>query len=68
MVNQTTNPVICKTLNYKEEVYAKFAKEVVASAASDRKKLQDFLIIFQTKTRYKILIWCYKRQGGWQKT
>lgn len=29
MMNSSINPAICKTLNYKEEVYSKFAKEVI---------------------------------------
>jgi len=29
MMNASISPAICKTLNYKEEVYSKFAKEVI---------------------------------------
>jgi len=44
MMNASINPAICKTLNYKEEVYSKFAKEVIQqeSEASKEKKQKLF--------------------------
>lgn len=41
MVNQETTPVICKALNYKDEVYAKFAKEIIAAEAASRKRERE---------------------------
>ncbi|EAR84673.2 translation initiation factor IF-3 (macronuclear) [Tetrahymena thermophila SB210] len=37
LVNSQSNPVICKTVNYKEEIYSKFAKEIISQEAESRK-------------------------------
>lgn len=37
LVNSQAKPVICKTQNYKEEIYSKFAKEVITQEAEARK-------------------------------
>jgi len=38
MMNSSINPAICKTLNYKEEVYSKFAKEVIQQESEASKE------------------------------
>lgn len=63
MVNQTTSPVICKALNYKEEVYAKFAKEVVATAASDRNNFRVKCSISKRKVNERYLLLCNQWKG-----